>query len=125
MGERVGHADLIQGTIGLQLGGQTATELIVFQNKESLDRFKAQKVQFAANATAVIVEQGATATKKHEYKDGIAVFLSPKVGAMFEAAVGGQSFLYKPIAGAEPSTTRPTTAATQTSATQSTTQPAK
>src|ERR1700722_7059170 len=39
-GKEVGYAKLTQGSIGLSLGGQTFRELIVFQTKDALTRFK-------------------------------------------------------------------------------------
>ena len=53
-GKLIGYAGLIQLTLGLQLGGQTFTEIIAFQNKQALDRFKQGKLAPAANASAAI-----------------------------------------------------------------------
>jgi len=105
-GRMIGYADLTQATIGLQAGGQAYSELILFQNKESLDRFKQNQVEITANASAVIVKSGAGASAK--YENGVAIFIMPRGGAMAEASVGGQKFTFVPSdeAGA---TTRPTT----------------
>src|SRR5262245_58484162 len=44
--ELIGESTLTQVTIGLQLGGQTYSELIFFETKETLDQFKAGKPAF-------------------------------------------------------------------------------
>jgi lipid-binding SYLF domain-containing protein len=93
-GQFVGYADISQATVGLQAGGQTYTELVVFEDKASLDRFKTGKLSFAANVSAVILKSGAAASAK--YTDGVAVFVKPIGGAMVEAAIGGQQFTYQP-----------------------------
>ena len=94
-GKMVGWADLSQATIGAQLGGQTFSELILFENKSALDSFKSGKLQFAANASAVALKSGAAETAK--YTDGVLVFAEPISGLMVEAAVGGQSFSFQPV----------------------------
>lgn len=91
-GQMIGYADLTQATIGLQAGGQTYSELIVFQDKNALDRFRANSLELTANASAVIIESGAGAAAK--YENGVAIFIMPRAGAMAEAAVGGQKFTF-------------------------------
>jgi lipid-binding SYLF domain-containing protein len=88
----VGYADISQGTLGVQAGGQSFTELLAFQDKPTLDDFKSGQFRFDANASAVALKSGAAATAKFDH--GIAVFAEPEGGLMFEAAIGGQSFTY-------------------------------
>jgi lipid-binding SYLF domain-containing protein len=102
-GQFAGYADITQATVGLQAGGQSFSELIVFENKESMDRFKYGKMKLAANASAVALKAGAAGSAK--YDDGVAVFTRPRGGLMFEAAIGGQEFGFVPAGGR--STTRP------------------
>lgn len=94
MSSMVGFAALEQATIGFQLGGQTYTELIVFETKSALERFETGNFAFSANASAVALKSGASATAK--YENGVAVFTMPNGGAMFEASVGGQKFKFQP-----------------------------
>lgn len=98
-GQMIGFSDLTQATIGLQAGGQTFSELIVFENAQALDRFKTGKFSFSANASAVAVKAGAAGSAN--FKDGLAVFVKPKGGLMFEASVGGQEFSFKPLSEAD------------------------
>ena len=97
-GKFIGYADLTQASIGLQLGGQTFKELIVFENKQALDNFRSGKLKFTANASAVAVKAGASA--EAHFKDGVAVFVQPNGGLMFEVSVGGQEFTFKSAAEA-------------------------
>jgi lipid-binding SYLF domain-containing protein len=93
-GQHIGYADVTQGTVGLQAGGQTYSEVIVFENKAAMDRFKQNQVEFGANASAVIAKTGAATNAR--FVDGVAVFVRPITGAMAEAAVGGQRVTYVP-----------------------------
>ena len=92
--EWVGHSDLKQATIGLQAGGQTYHELIVFQNQRALDRFKSGQYALAANVSAVILKANAAAAAS--FNDGVLVLVKPEGGAMVEAAIGGQKFSFVP-----------------------------
>jgi lipid-binding SYLF domain-containing protein len=91
-GQHIGYADVSQGSFGLQAGGQTYSELIVFENKAALERFKQNQIDFGANASAIIAKTGAVANAR--FVDGVAVFVRPTAGAMAEAALGGQRITY-------------------------------
>ena len=91
----VGYCDLSQATIGLQLGAQTYTEILCFEDQKSFDRFKTGKFTFDAQATAVALESGAG--KNASYSDGVSVFTMDESGLMFEAAIGGQKFSYQAL----------------------------
>ena len=89
----IGYADVTQGSVGLQAGGQTYSELIVFENKTAMDRFKKNQIDFGANASAIIAK---TCAANARFVDGVAVFVRPTAGAMAEAAIGGQRVTYVP-----------------------------
>ncbi len=93
-GQHIGYADLSQASFGLQLGGQTYTELIVFENKASLERLTQGRLDLVAEASAVILKTGAAANAR--FVDGVAIFVRPIGGAMAEASVGGQQVTYVP-----------------------------
>lgn len=93
-GRHVGYCDISQGSIGFQLGGQAYSQLLVFSEKAAVDRFKAGRFTFAAQATAVAVKSGAGANAK--FADGVAVFTMGEAGLMYEASIGGQNFSYQP-----------------------------
>jgi lipid-binding SYLF domain-containing protein len=93
-GRVVGYCDVSQATVGMQLGGQTYSQIIAFETKGAVDSFKQGNFSFAAQATAVALKSGVGANAK--YKDGVAVFTMDETGLMYEAAVGGQKFSYQP-----------------------------
>ncbi|MEA2707591.1 MAG: hypothetical protein QOF78_192 [Phycisphaerales bacterium] len=102
-GRQIGFADMTQASVGAQIGGQSFSELIVFENKEALDRFKNNQLTFSANASAVAVKKGAASSMK--YENGVAVFVMPRAGLMAELSVGGQKFTFSPVEGSgQPST---------------------
>lgn len=94
-GALVGTSEMTQVTLGFQLGGQTYSEIVFFQNKWNLDSFKSGTFEFSANASAIAAESGAAAA--NDFSNGIAVFTLPRGGLMFEASIGGQKFSYRPI----------------------------
>ena len=103
----IGYADITQASVGATVGGQSFEELIVFESRESLERFKNNQLAFAANASAVAIESGKAASAR--YENGVMVFLEPKKGAMLDASVGGQKFTFVPLDRAT-ATTRPASA---------------
>ena len=88
----VGRASMKQVSVGFQFGGQAYREVIFFENQAALDRFKQNKFEFDAQASAVAATVGASANVK--YRDGVMVFTQEKGGLMYEASVGGQKFDY-------------------------------
>lgn len=89
----IGRASLAQATFGLQAGGQQYEEVIFFETNESLDKFKAGKIKFSGQASAVALKTGASFDMA--YQNGVAIFTKVKGGIMAEASVGGQKFKYK------------------------------
>lgn len=92
-GRLIGMAKMTQLTIGFQGGGQVYREVIFFEHREDLERFKANKIEFSAQASAVAANAGASGNAK--YKDGVLIFTQTKGGLMYEASIGGQKFNYR------------------------------
>jgi len=119
--EETGEASLIKATIGFQLGGQAFSEVIFFEDQRAYDEFTSGEFAFDASASAVAITAGAQANAgtaggatagasagpatgaqaKAQYHKGMAVFIHAKGGLMYEAAVGGQKFSFKPKGGKE------------------------
>lgn len=93
-GSAIGQAKLVQLTIGFQWGGQAYSELIFFENEAAMERFKRGEFEFSAQASAVAITLGASATA--DYEQGVAVFTMTKGGLMYEASIGGQTFSFEP-----------------------------
>ena len=91
-GQLIGMAKLSQLSIGLQAGGQAYREVIFFESKAAMDRFKDSKFEFSAQVSAVAAKAGASGNAK--YTDGVMVFTMQKGGLMYEASVGGQKFTF-------------------------------
>ena len=94
-GKTIGTAKMAQVSVGAQIGGESYREIIFFENKEALDRFKENKVEFTGQISAVAAKSGAS--KNAKYADGVAVFTQDLSGLMAEAAVGGQKFTFKTL----------------------------
>jgi lipid-binding SYLF domain-containing protein len=92
-GKVIGYTTITQGTIGLQIGAQSFSEIVFFKDKVALDAFKAGNYEVGAEATAVAAEKGSTAAA--DYSGGVAIFVFGEGGLMAGAAVGGQKFSYQ------------------------------
>jgi|SRR6186997_1830955 len=93
-GAYIGDAHVSQASIGAQLGGQSFSEVIFFETKAALDRFKENKFEMTAGLSAVAAAEGKS--KDAKYTNGVAVFTHAKKGLMAEASVGGQKFKFTP-----------------------------
>jgi lipid-binding SYLF domain-containing protein len=94
-GKPEGTAKMLQVSVGAQAGGQAYREVIFFENKAALDRFKNNKIEFSAQTSAIAAKAGSSANEN--YRDGVVVFSQEKGGLMLEASLGGQKFTYKPL----------------------------
>jgi lipid-binding SYLF domain-containing protein len=114
-GQAVGESSMTQLSVGFQAGGQGYSLIIFFEDKRSFDEFTSGSFEFGAQASAVAVtagasagagtggsSAGASAGKKDAstsggYQKGVAPFVIIKGGLMYEAALGGAKFSYKPL----------------------------
>lgn len=92
-GQFIGYADVSQATLGVQIGGETYSELLIFDSKSALQDFESNKLTFAADASAVAIKEGAAAHAG--FSNGVAVFTKMNGGLMLEAAIGGQQFTFQ------------------------------
>jgi lipid-binding SYLF domain-containing protein len=91
----IGMAKLSQVSVGFQAGGQAYREVIFFESKREMDRFKNSQFEFSAQVSAVAATAGASANAK--YTNGVMVFTMQKGGLMYEASVGGQKFKFSKL----------------------------
>lgn len=94
-GKLIGSAKMSQVTVGAQIGGQAFSQVIFFQTKEALEKFKQAGYSLSAQLSAVAAAEGASLNAK--YVDGVMVFTKAKAGLMAEATVGGQKFNFEPL----------------------------
>lgn len=96
-GQPIGYVDLSQGSLGLQAGAQAFSELIVFETDANVQRIRGGSYSLGGNVSAVALTAGAAASTT--FRDGVAVFVVPKGGAMAELSVSGQKINYQPLGG--------------------------
>lgn len=95
-GRPVGFATIAQGSIGLQAGGQSFSEIIVFEDPAAFQRLKAGNFNLTAEAEATALSMGAAANT--QFEGGTAVFVMPEGGLMAGVSVGGQQINFEPMA---------------------------
>lgn len=91
-GKVIGSVKMKQLTVGLQVGGESFREVIFFEDKETLERFKTNEFEFASQTSAAAIN--AENDKDASYNDGVLVFTQKKTGLMYDASIGGQRFNY-------------------------------
>jgi lipid-binding SYLF domain-containing protein len=92
-GKKIGRSTLSQLTVGLQLGGQEYSEVVIFKDQAALDNFKKGKLKLNAQASAIALDKRAGGDLP--YRDGVAIITMAKGGLMYEASVGGQKFSFE------------------------------
>jgi len=113
-GKNTGDVKVTQISVGVQAGGQAFSQIVFFEDKRAFDEFAKGSYEFDATVQAVAITASATAsagtagaaagaaggqkdaTTAGKYHKGVAVFTVAKGGLMYQAAVGGQKFKYKP-----------------------------
>lgn len=109
----LGDVVMTELSLGFQFGGQAFSEIIFLQDQRALDEFTSGRFEFDASASAIVLTFGAQAragtdgasassgvgpasTKQVEYgfNKGMAVFIHPLGGLMYEASIGGQKFSF-------------------------------
>ena len=106
---------MTQLSVGFQAGGQGYSLIIFFEDKRAFDEFTSGSFEFGAQASAVAITAAASAgagttgtaagasggkrdaTTVGDYYKGMAQFVIVKGGAMYEAAIAGAKFSYKPL----------------------------
>ncbi len=115
-GKLTGFTSLYKVSVGFQLGGQAFSEIIFFQDKRAYDNFTTGSFELEASASAVAITAAAQASAGTggasagvsagpqtgeqlggEYVNGTAIFVHTKGGLMYEAAIGGQKFKFRPL----------------------------
>jgi lipid-binding SYLF domain-containing protein len=97
-GIAIGTTKLYQVSLGFQFGGQAYSEIVFFEHKTAMGKFKAGNFKLGAQASAVAVTAGASADAS--FHNGVAIFTLIKGGLMYEASVSGQKFNFYPREGA-------------------------
>jgi lipid-binding SYLF domain-containing protein len=109
-GSIIGETSMTQLSAGVQLGGQSFSQIIFFEDERALQEFCTGNFEFGVNASAVAITAGASAsasttgkttstssektnaTAYGQFYKGTAVFTITKGGLMYEATLSGQKF---------------------------------
>jgi lipid-binding SYLF domain-containing protein len=109
-GQLAGYADITAGSFGLQAGGQTFTELLVFGTEKAYNDFADGDFALSANASAIALKAGAAG--EAQFNNGVAVFVKQQGGLMGELSLGGQRLRFSPLSQAPSSSSMTTTTTT-------------
>ena len=115
-GEVTGFTGLTHLSIGFQAGGQAYSQIVFFEDERAYNDFTSGNYEFDAAASAIAVSASAGASTGTEgsgagastggsggshatagYHKGMLVFVIGKGGLMYEAAIGGQKYSFKPV----------------------------
>lgn len=96
-GAITGRTRVTQGSIGAQIGGQTYSQILVFQSPSAVSTFKNGKFQLDADANAIALSSSVSKSLPLTYTRGVAIFTMPRSGLMAQATVGGQKFSFEPL----------------------------
>jgi lipid-binding SYLF domain-containing protein len=116
-GKQVGTATMTQVSFGWQAGAQGYSLLVFFEDDRAFKDFTSGNFEFGAKASAVAITAGASAgastsgtssgasggkndattQTRTGYENGMASFSIIKGGLMYEAALGGAKFKFKPL----------------------------
>lgn len=115
-GEVTGFSSLTHLSIGFQAGGQAYSQIVFFEDERAFNDFTSGNFEFDATASAIAISASAGASTSTEgtgagastggsggshatigYHKGMLVFVIGKGGLMYEAAIGGQKYSFKPV----------------------------
>lgn len=113
-GDVTGFVTMTQLSVGLQLGGQSYSQVIFFEDARAYDDFTNGNFEFDAQASAVAITASAQASAGTQgtgassgaggtagvqavtdYYKGMKVFTIAKGGLMYQAAIAGQKYKYE------------------------------
>lgn len=95
-GNQLGWARLSSGSIGLQAGARGFRMLMVLQNEETLERFRANR--WSGNAGAVAVAGDAGGSAAGPFQNGVAIYQGASSGLMAALNVGLGNIKFQPLA---------------------------
>jgi len=102
-GKKIGTVKLAAGSIGIQAGGDTYGELIIFQDAKSFNRVLNDSLEFGADASATLVKAGAAGASN--FSNGTQVYIMPKGGLKAGVSLNGQKFHFTPWSDSNKTTT--------------------
>ncbi|MCE9673156.1 hypothetical protein LY474_35655 [Myxococcus stipitatus] len=93
-GHLVGYAALVRATLGVQLGGQTSSEVILLEDREAFEGFKASPTGLALEAVVTLVKAGVAWALGPRGRTS--VFVATRGGLWAGASLGVQRVFFVP-----------------------------
>src|SRR5690606_17587327 len=92
-GKPIGNTTVTAFTLGVQVGGQTFSEIVMFHDEAALEQIKKGKYAATANASAVLVKAAASGTTNC---GGVTAKAYSRGGMLLEASLGIQKINFHP-----------------------------
>jgi lipid-binding SYLF domain-containing protein len=93
-GKYIGTAHLTLANVGVTIGAETYSELLIFKTKDALANFESNALKFDATASGVALKDG-VATQP-VFANDVAVITKTLGGLEADASIGGQQFTFTP-----------------------------
>lgn len=95
----VGDVQVWHGLHGITFGGELYSEILFFQDADTLQAFKAGNLEFRGRAGVAAGPAGSSADPA--FNNGVAVFTMTRGGLMLDISVAGTLYRYRPIQGVD------------------------
>jgi lipid-binding SYLF domain-containing protein len=92
----IGTASYWQFTSGIQAGGKNFSMIVFFRDRQALEYFKTNQLQFKGQAGLSLATWGVAGTPA--YNEGVAIITRNRFGLMGEFTISGAQFRYQPPA---------------------------
>jgi lipid-binding SYLF domain-containing protein len=92
--QAVGTASFWQFTSGIQAGGKNFSMIVFFRDRQALEYFKTNQVQFKGQAGLSLATWGVAGTPA--YNEGVAIITRNRIGLMGEFTISGAQFRFTP-----------------------------
>lgn len=89
----IGTASFWQFTSGIQAGGKNFSMIVFFRDRQALEYFKTNRLQFKGQAGLSLATWGVAGTPA--YNDGVAIVTRNRFGLMGEFTISGAQFRYR------------------------------
>lgn len=93
-GKPIGEVTLNQLSLGPEVGGESYSELVIWENEPAFQRFENGHLEWGSQASAQILKAGATAADR--FDQGVSVYLLPRSGFEVGASLNGQKMHFHP-----------------------------
>lgn len=95
-GERmVGRSSFWQFTSGIQAGAKYFSMIVFFKDRQALEYYQQEQLQFVGQAGVSLATAGANGTPA--YNDGVAIITVTRLGLMGEFTISGAKYRYFPL----------------------------